>query len=242
MNTDAARPSPLDKEAGMVHGNDRMLAVDDLEHSEKALLVPEHTEPDELSEREAHEVDVVLDRFQQAIDQEIAKRIGDDDALNDRLKRVRSTGADLADPTIAYAHTVVTLWMRLMLAADSPVGLAERALDEIATETVARAVGSAGGAATALDEPARTVAFLARCADHLPAAYQAWNQRAGVPNAEEVEEFAAIGLSFLSVLRRRMEDSPSVASLLGDWGHSEPDVEAIIAHTRKALHANGERR
>lgn len=225
----------------MVDGHDRTVRAEDAPVAEAYPMVLRPPLVSDLPAREEREVDEALARYQEAIDREIADRLGRDGALRERLARVRP-GSDVApepagEALVGYAHTAVALWLRLVLAGDrSPVGLAERAIEAIATETVARALVGLGARTDS------TVALLARCAEQLPGAYRAWRLRAGVLNASELAESLAEGDGFRAALLRGLAEPVWGRKLMGDWGYAARDVDDLIANTRTALSARGERR
>lgn len=225
----------------MKHRYGRMVTADDFLIDGIAYRPGAPAASDDLeSAKEERNVDVALEVFQDAVDQEVAERLAGNDALTERLARVRRTVQEkedalhVADHLVGYGYNSVLLWLRLVQADEQcPVGLAERDLAEIAKETVARAVNRGGDAGSA-------VAFLVRCLHHLPSAYEGWRLGSGVLEAGEFEESVVVGESFISALRRRLVDIPRVRELMRKWAPSDCDGDELIANTRQALRRPGE--
>jgi hypothetical protein len=193
---------------------------------------------DELSEKDEQDVDAALKEFTDAIDGEVAERLAGDEALRERLDRIRHASKKWAlasDELVSYGYDSVTLWMRLVLASErSPVGLAERDLVDIAKETVARALNAL--ADESLDDK---VAFLTRCADQLPPAYEAWRLRSSVLDVGEFEESVLVGKGIIDGLRFCMADVRLATQLMRRWARDDIDVIDLVTNTRRVLRRSG---
>jgi hypothetical protein len=189
--------------------------------------------------QEERNLDTVLERFQAAIDREIADRLSGDDVLEARLARVRRIPRDAepaeTDDLVSHGYLLVRLWLRLALSDERcPIGLQDPALDEIAQETVAWVL------TTPEAGPERRAAFLAGCVGHLPVAYQRWRLRADVLDARDLRELVTVGENLVGGLRRCVSDPSRVRKLMRAWAFTDHDIDGTITDTRLALRELGE--
>lgn len=192
-----------------------------------------------LSADDERMIDEALIRVQDLIAEEVTG-ITEDDVLL-RLRQVLYQVDDWWDDDLAlYGHRIVRAWINLAVAlGHRDIRLAGDDLDEIVTDTVARATTSFCADQTPDGAPAPRAAFLGYCAENIPQAYRSWRLRTGAPpadDAQELERATEVGQELVELLRHAVADpEPPAAAVLRSWGHTDQEIEETLTVTKEVL-------
>ena len=200
-----------------------------------------------------------LDRFVSAVDAEVDARLTDD-VIEARLASVRREAVARAkarpaeqrgfvEELAAFGYATVHMWLRLVrvgvqgaaVVAGSQVDLQDNEIDELAKDTVARAIISYREAANSAGE--LRAAFLSHCLRMLPEAYASRQLRLGrIGNNLDVEGHQAAALQVVEVLRHLVHQRrEETAMLLNTWAESGHECAEVLDLTRQALQWAGTR-
>ena len=184
-------------------------------------------------------IDEALIRVQDLIAEEVNGITDDDVSL--RLRQVLDQVDDWWDDDLAlYGYRIVGVWINLAMAfGHRDIRLAADDVDEIVTDTVARATTSFCAGRTPDCAPASRAAFLGYCAENIPRAYRSWRLRAGalpVDDVEELERATEVGQELVELLRRALVGpEPPAAAVLRSWGHTDHEIEETLTVTKEVL-------
>lgn len=207
-------------------------------------------------------------RFVAAVDALVDEHLTGDE-VEDRLERVRRDAerSTLAGPewghenpnwrgfateSAKHGYRIVQIWLRIVLVwirADSAIGgqrveLTEDDINELAQETVARAINSfrdeaqRSGQWPSEDTIELRTTFLTQCVRQLPHTYRSNMLKTGRLPVDRLDELAGhqVGVLVVRALRHCVTDRRShTAGLLRSWGYTGRESDEIVGMTLAAL-------
>ncbi len=216
----------------------------------------------------AVEIHPAIGRFLADVDAVVRERLTDDE-VEARLRRVRRAAAqaapigpewslenplwrDFAGQLARFGYPMVQTWLRIVLVwtgtVSATVGhrvtLTEDDIDELAQETVARAINSfrdearRSGRWSWPGQSELRTALLTQCVRQLPHAYRSRLLRTERLPVDPLEELAGrpVGPAVVQALRHSVTDwREETTHLLRSWTFPEPECEELIADTLAVL-------